>query len=157
MPVACVSSGPPACARCTRTSILVGNLRLRDGLFTSVRDWQFEDRALAAYVSNAITLPDERLTITPGLRYERLDSRYFNRATGLRTRNQTRDVLPGLTVGFRPTHNGSSTRTGSARCVRRRSPRSSSATTWMPNLHGITKPARATSPTTAPASSSVRT
>ncbi|RYE74095.1 MAG: TonB-dependent receptor, partial [Oxalobacteraceae bacterium] len=35
-----------------------------------------------------------------GLRYERLDSRYFNRATGLRTRNQTRDVLPGLTVGF---------------------------------------------------------
>ncbi|WDJ84181.1 TonB-dependent receptor family protein [Xanthomonas campestris] len=79
---------------------LVGNLRLRDGLFTSVRDWQFEDRALAAYVSNAITLPDARLTITPGLRYERLDSRYFNRTTGVSTLNQTRDVLPGLTVGF---------------------------------------------------------
>ncbi|KPL48450.1 TonB-dependent receptor [Xanthomonas axonopodis] len=79
---------------------LVGNLRLRDGLFTTVRDWQFEDRALAAYVSNAITLPDERVTITPGLRYERLDSRYFNRATGVSTLNQTRDVLPGLTLGF---------------------------------------------------------
>ncbi|MFL8076852.1 TonB-dependent receptor family protein [Xanthomonas vasicola] len=79
---------------------LVGNLRLRDGLFTTVRDWQFEDRALAAYVSNAITLPDARVTVTPGLRYERLDSRYFNRATGVSTLNQTRDVLPGLTLGF---------------------------------------------------------
>ncbi|MFA0923289.1 TonB-dependent receptor family protein [Xanthomonas fragariae] len=89
-------------ARAVREDIdfLVGNLRLRDGLFTTVRDWQFEDRALAAYVSNAITLPDERFTITPGLRYERLDSRYFNRATGVSTVNQTRDVLPGLTVGF---------------------------------------------------------
>ncbi|MBV6783693.1 TonB-dependent siderophore receptor [Xanthomonas campestris pv. uppalii] len=79
---------------------LVGNLRLRDGLFTTVRDWRFEDRALAAYLSNAITLPGERVTITPGLRYERLDSRYFNRATGVSTLNQTRDVLPGLTLGF---------------------------------------------------------
>lgn len=89
-------------ARAVREDIdfLVGNLRLRDGLFTTVRDWQFEDHALAAYVSNAITLPDERVTITPGLRYERLDSRYFNRATGVSTFNRTRDVLPGLTLGF---------------------------------------------------------
>ncbi|KOR46034.1 TonB-dependent receptor [Xanthomonas oryzae] len=89
-------------ARAVREDIdfLVGNLRLRDGLFTTVRDWQFEDHALAAYVSNAITLPDEHVTITPGLRYERLDSRYFNRATGVSTLNRTRDVLPGLTLGF---------------------------------------------------------
>ncbi|WP_127171616.1 TonB-dependent receptor family protein [Xanthomonas euvesicatoria] len=79
---------------------LVGNLRLRDRLFSTVRDWRFEDRALAAYVSNAITLPGQRVTITPGLRYERLDSRYFNRVTGVSTLNQTRDVLPGLTLGF---------------------------------------------------------
>ena len=79
---------------------LVGNLRLRDGLFTTLRDWQFVDRALAAFVSNAITLPGERVTMTPGLRYEGLDSRYFNHATGVSTRNRTRDVLPGLTLGF---------------------------------------------------------
>ncbi|KAB7772282.1 TonB-dependent receptor family protein [Xanthomonas maliensis] len=82
---------------------LVGNLRLRDGVSTTVRDWQFEDRALAAYVSNAISLADERVTITPGLRYERLDSHYLNRATGQRTLNQTRDLLPGLTLGFQAT------------------------------------------------------
>ncbi|KAB7765105.1 TonB-dependent siderophore receptor [Xanthomonas sp. LMG 12461] len=79
---------------------LVGNTRLRDGLYTLVRDWRFKDRGAAAYVSDAISLADGRVTVTPGLRYEQVDSRYYNLASGARTRNKTDDVLPGLTLGF---------------------------------------------------------
>ncbi|XEB11761.1 TonB-dependent receptor family protein [Xanthomonas sp. DAR 35659] len=82
---------------------LVGNTRLSDGLYTLVRDWRFKDRGAAAYLSNAIGLADGRLTITPGLRYERVDSRYYNLANGTRTRNETSDVLPGLTLGLQAT------------------------------------------------------
>ncbi|XQA67858.1 TonB-dependent receptor family protein [Xanthomonas sacchari] len=79
---------------------LVGNTRLRDGLYTLVRDWRFKDRGAAAYVSDAIAFADGRVTVTPGLRYEQVDSRYYNLASGARTRNKTDDVLPGLTLGF---------------------------------------------------------
>jgi TonB-dependent siderophore receptor len=78
---------------------LVGNTRLSDGLYTLVRDWRFKDRGAAAYVSNAIAFADGRVTVTPGLRYEQVDSRYYNLASGARTRNKTDDVLPGLTLG----------------------------------------------------------
>ncbi len=79
---------------------LVGNTRLSDGLYTLVRDWRFKDRGAAAYVSDGISLADGRVTVTPGLRYEQVDSRYYNLASGARTRNKTDDVLPGLTLGF---------------------------------------------------------
>ncbi|MBB6367870.1 Fe(3+) dicitrate transport protein [Xanthomonas sacchari] len=78
---------------------LVGNTRLSDGLYTLVRDWRFKDRGAAAYVSDAIAFADGRVTVTPGLRYEQVDSRYYNLASGARTRNKTDDVLPGLTLG----------------------------------------------------------
>ncbi|WP_369981678.1 TonB-dependent receptor family protein [Xanthomonas bundabergensis] len=82
---------------------LVGNTRLSDGVYTLVRDWRFKDRGAAAYVSDAIGLAGDRVTITPGLRYERVDSRYYNLASGASTRNKTSDVLPGLTLGFQAT------------------------------------------------------
>ncbi|WP_371182834.1 TonB-dependent receptor family protein [Xanthomonas sacchari] len=82
---------------------LVGNTRLSDGLYTLVRDWRFKDRGAAAYMSDAISLADGRVTVTPGLRYEQVDSRYYNLASGVRTRNKTDDVLPGLTLGFQAT------------------------------------------------------
>lgn len=82
---------------------LVGNTRLSDGLYTLVRDWRFKDRGAAAYVSDAIAFADGRVTVTPGLRYEQVDSRYYNLASGVRTRNKTDDVLPGLTLGFQAT------------------------------------------------------
>ncbi|MBO9827602.1 TonB-dependent siderophore receptor [Xanthomonas sp. A2111] len=82
---------------------LVGNTRLSDGVYTLVRDWRFKDRGAAAYVSDAISLADGRVTVTPGLRYEQVDSRYYNLASGVRTRNKTDDVLPGLTLGVQAT------------------------------------------------------
>lgn len=79
---------------------IVENTGLDNGAYTLVRDWRFEDRAWAAYVSNAISLRDIGLTITPGLRYERLDSTYFDRAKGTRIQNNVRNLLPGLTVAY---------------------------------------------------------
>ncbi|MGH8081189.1 MAG: TonB-dependent receptor family protein [Lysobacter sp.] len=79
---------------------LVENTGLDNGAYTLVRDWRFEDRAWAAYVSDAIDFRDIGLTVTPGLRYERLDSTYFDRAKGTRIRNEVHNLLPGLTVGY---------------------------------------------------------
>jgi len=79
---------------------IVGNTGLDNGVHTLVRDWGFQDRAWAAYVSNAIGLFDKRLTITPGLRYEHLDSTYRNNMADTRSTNNIRNVLPGLTVGY---------------------------------------------------------
>lgn len=79
---------------------IVENTGLDNGVYTLVRDWKFEDRAWAAYVSNAIGFHDDRLTITPGLRYEHLDSTYINRAKGTRIQNGVHNLLPGLTLGY---------------------------------------------------------
>ncbi|MBK0052736.1 TonB-dependent siderophore receptor [Stenotrophomonas sp. S39] len=79
---------------------IVGNTGLDNGVYTLVRDWQFKDRAWTGYISDAISLFDKRLTVTPGLRWEHLDSSYYNRATGASTRNPIRNLLPGLTVGY---------------------------------------------------------
>ncbi|KAF1015746.1 MAG: Fe(3+) dicitrate transport protein FecA [Stenotrophomonas maltophilia] len=79
---------------------IVGNTGLDNGVQTVVRDWRFKDRAWAGYISDAIGLFDKRLTLTPGLRFEHLDSAYYNRATGASTDNPIRNLLPGLTVGY---------------------------------------------------------
>jgi len=44
---------------------------------------------------------NDRLTVTPGLRYEHLNSTYLNRANGISTQNNVRNALPGLTVGYK--------------------------------------------------------
>lgn len=80
---------------------LVGNTGLDNGVYTLVRDWQFRDRAWAAYVSDAIGFADDRLTVTPGVRYEHLDATYRNLANGVSFENNVRNALPGLTVGFK--------------------------------------------------------
>ncbi|HEX7816842.1 TonB-dependent siderophore receptor [Dyella sp.] len=82
---------------------LVGNTGLDNGLYTLVRDWKFKDRAYAAYVSDAIGLFDNRLTITPGVRYEHLDSSYHDLVSGKTTQNNIRNGLPGLTIGYKLT------------------------------------------------------
>lgn len=79
---------------------LVENTGLDNGVHTVLRDWMFEDRAWAAYVSNAIGFHDDRLVITPGLRYEHLDSTFMNLANGTRIRNPVHSLLPGLTLGY---------------------------------------------------------
>lgn len=79
---------------------LVERSDLDTGADSVIRDWRFESDAVAAYVSNAIGLLDDRLTITPGLRYEQLDSTYVDRTDGSRVDNRIDNLLPGLTVGY---------------------------------------------------------
>lgn len=80
---------------------LVGNTGLDNGVYTLVRNWKFKDRAFAAYVSDAIGFLDDRLTVTPGIRYEHLDSDYRDLSSGKTTQNNIRNGLPGLTVGYK--------------------------------------------------------
>ncbi|MGV8863141.1 MAG: TonB-dependent receptor family protein [Pseudomonas sp.] len=73
---------------------------LSTGVTSVFRDWHFNDEAKAAYLSNAISLFDRRLTITPGIRYENARMDYSDGITGFQHSNLAEEWLPGLTVGF---------------------------------------------------------
>lgn len=73
---------------------------LGTGVTSVFRDWHFNDEAKAAYLSNAISLFDRRLTITPGVRYENARMDYNDGITGFQRSNLAEEWLPGLTVGF---------------------------------------------------------
>ncbi|MDY7564310.1 TonB-dependent siderophore receptor [Pseudomonas sp. RTC3] len=73
---------------------------LGTGVTSVFRDWHFNDEAKAAYLSNAISLLDRRLTITPGIRYENARMDYSDGITGFQHSNLAEEWLPGLTVGF---------------------------------------------------------
>ncbi|SEF02755.1 Fe(3+) dicitrate transport protein [Pseudomonas deceptionensis] len=70
------------------------------GVTTPFRDWKFDDDARAFYISNAISLFDRRLTITPGVRYENARMNYGDGITGFERENKSEEWLPGLTVGY---------------------------------------------------------
>ncbi|MEB0091248.1 TonB-dependent siderophore receptor [Pseudomonas sp. CCI4.2] len=76
---------------------------LNTGVTSVFRDWKFNDEAKAAYLSNAISLFDRRLTITPGIRYENARMDYSDSVTGFTHSNLAEEWLPGLTVGFQAT------------------------------------------------------
>ncbi|QKJ87623.1 TonB-dependent receptor [Paramixta manurensis] len=67
------------------------------------RDWRFDDKAWAGYVSNAVKLLDDTLTITPGMRFEHVGEDYTDRKTGQSTSAPDDQWLPGLTVGYQLT------------------------------------------------------
>ncbi|MGV8918034.1 MAG: TonB-dependent receptor family protein [Pseudomonas sp.] len=73
------------------------------GRTTPFRDWKFDDDARAFYLSNAISLLDHRLTITPGVRYENARMNYSDGITGFSQENKSEEWLPGLTVGYQAT------------------------------------------------------
>lgn len=83
-----------------RIGYLAEDTDLDSGAYSLIRDWQFRNRAFAAYASDAIGFHDGRLVVTPGLRYERLDSNFLNQIQGQRYENDIRNLLPGLTVGY---------------------------------------------------------
>lgn len=67
---------------------------------TRVRDWRFETNALAAYISDTVGLFDDRLKITPGLRYEYVDTDFADRLADTDNNNRSHEPLPGLTIGY---------------------------------------------------------
>lgn len=70
------------------------------GTTSKARDWSFETDAIALYASDTIRLMDERLAITPGLRYETVKTDFVDNLSGSRDRNDVSELLPGLTVGY---------------------------------------------------------
>lgn len=84
---------------------LVNNLNLATNRLTRQRDWHFETDAFAAYVSDTISLFNDRLKFTPGLRYEHVNTIFNNRlaATAAATGNLSEELLPGVDIGFQAT------------------------------------------------------
>ena len=78
----------------------VNRQSLATGVTAPFRDWKFDDNARAFYISNAISLLDHRLTITPGVRYENARRNYSDGITGFERENKSEEWLPGLTVGY---------------------------------------------------------
>jgi len=84
----------------------VNNLDLSTGTTRVVRDWVFDTEGKAAYVSNEIKLLDDRLTITPGIRYEHATMEYegsVNGAIQTPQKNIAEEWLPGLSIGYQAT------------------------------------------------------
>lgn len=81
----------------------VRQLTLATGSTAVTRDWKFDDKAWAGYISNAVKLFDDTLTVTPGIRYENVSEKYVDRTTGLRTSSPDTQWLPGLTLGYQMT------------------------------------------------------
>lgn len=81
----------------------VNNLNLSTGATKVVRDWVFDTEGKAAYVSNEIRLLDDRLTITPGVRYEHATMEYegsVNGAIQTPQKKTSEEWLPGLSIGY---------------------------------------------------------
>ncbi|WP_308561036.1 TonB-dependent siderophore receptor [uncultured Klebsiella sp.] len=76
---------------------------LATGTTAVTRDWSFNDKAWAGYISDAIKLFDDSLTITPGMRFEHVSEKYTDNNTGLHTSSPDDQWLPGLTVGYQMT------------------------------------------------------
>lgn len=70
------------------------------GEYSVIRDWTFDDEARAAYISNAISLLDGRLTVTPGVRYEHARMEYADGVSGVEQETVAEEWLPGLNIGY---------------------------------------------------------
>lgn len=81
----------------------VDSTNLATGAYSVTRDWRFDNKATAAYVSDTFSLLDGKLKVTPGVRHEDVRLAYRNNATGAQTRDTTKDWLPGLDIGWRAT------------------------------------------------------
>lgn len=82
---------------------LVDRLNFASQSLSHLRDWRFETDAFAAYVSDTISLFDDRLKITPGLRYENVYTRFGNRLAGADSNNRAEELLPGVDIGYQST------------------------------------------------------
>lgn len=70
------------------------------GVPTSLRDWQMDTNAMAYYASNKLGFFNDRLTVTPGLRYEDVRMEFTNVGQGYTQSNHVQEILPGLTLGY---------------------------------------------------------
>ncbi|WP_230675796.1 TonB-dependent receptor family protein [Piscirickettsia salmonis] len=67
---------------------------------TTTRSWGLSTNAYAAYASDTLYFNNDRLQITPGLRYERVAQNFTDRLAGSAINNNLSELLPGLTIGY---------------------------------------------------------
>jgi len=81
----------------------VNRTALATGAYSAVRAWDFDTDAVAVYASDTMRFLDDRLAITPGLRYEDVRMDFHDERSGAAGDNHAEEVLPGLTVGYQAT------------------------------------------------------
>jgi Fe(3+) dicitrate transport protein len=86
-----------------QVSFDVNRLELATNAYSEVRNWNVDTEAVAFYLSDTIALADNKLTITPGIRYEDVRTDFEDRISGFEDENDTDKFLPGLTVGLQAT------------------------------------------------------
>lgn len=79
---------------------IVDSRDLATDISDRLRDWRFETDAFAAYVSDTFSFLDGRLKITPGLRYENVNTAFRDRKGGTASSNRSEELLPGLDIGY---------------------------------------------------------
>jgi len=77
---------------------------LSTGVVTVPRNWHMTTNAVAGYASNEIGLMNNRLKITPGLRFESVHMNYKDIGKSEQQSNQINEPLPGLTVAYNLTN-----------------------------------------------------
>ncbi|MCX4186313.1 TonB-dependent receptor family protein [Methylophaga sp. OBS4] len=88
-----------------QVSFDVNRLNLASGDYSEVRNWNFDTEAVALYLSDSMTFLNDRLTVTPGVRYEDVSTDFEDRVSGFNDENDTDKFLPGLTIGLQATDN----------------------------------------------------
>jgi len=70
-----------------------------------IRNRQVKTNAMAYYVSNKLGFFDDRLVVTPGLRYEDVRLSYNEVVSGAQQKQHIKEILPSLTLGYTLTSN----------------------------------------------------
>jgi len=86
-----------------QVSFDVNRLTLADSSYAQVRNWNFDTEAVALYLSDTIAFMDDKLTITPGIRYEDVSTDFKDKVSNFEDENSTDKFLPGLTIGLQAT------------------------------------------------------
>lgn len=86
-----------------QVSFDVNRLELATNNYGEVRNWNFDTEAVALYLSDSMALFNNRLTVTPGIRYEDVSTDFEDRISNTENENDTDKFLPGLTVGLQAT------------------------------------------------------
>ncbi len=64
------------------------------------RDWQMDTNAMAYYISDKIGFLDDKLSVTPGIRFEDVRMTFTNVGQDYSQDNHVQEWLPGITVGY---------------------------------------------------------